>query len=286
MATMTTVTLVDDLDGSEAIESVSFALDGASYEIDLNEKNARKLRDSLAGYVVERASGRRRPPRGRPRGQGAHRSDLARAADRSRSRADGCDPRVGAREWARGVRARPTLGERPRGVRGRPLSDPPFGGLLGCPGPAPTPPSGVGAGLFMSAPSAARVARASSLLCARADQLRTARTNVAVLVLVGRKSSLSCARPRVGSAGGYCRTKKSKTSEHPVDPTGTMFRRLAEALPRRPATAQRARTSRRTRTTRRSTARRRRRTATRADENDDFRHFSPKTATLSRAGRS
>ena len=52
MATMTTVTLVDDLDGSEASGSVSFALDGASYEIDLSEGNAEKLRDALAGYVA------------------------------------------------------------------------------------------------------------------------------------------------------------------------------------------------------------------------------------------
>ena len=68
MATMTTVTLVDDLDGSEASESVSFALDGASYEIDLSEDNAEKLRDALAGYVASarRVDGGRRGP-GRPK---------------------------------------------------------------------------------------------------------------------------------------------------------------------------------------------------------------------------
>ena len=40
MATRTTVLVVDDLDGSEGAEPLSFALDGASYEIDLSEKNA------------------------------------------------------------------------------------------------------------------------------------------------------------------------------------------------------------------------------------------------------
>ena len=52
MATKTTVKLVDDLDGFEASESVAFSLDGASYEIDLSEKNAKKLRDALAAYVA------------------------------------------------------------------------------------------------------------------------------------------------------------------------------------------------------------------------------------------
>ena len=52
MATVTTTTLVDDIDGSAAAESVAFGLDGASYEIDLNDKNAKKLRDAFANYVA------------------------------------------------------------------------------------------------------------------------------------------------------------------------------------------------------------------------------------------
>lgn len=43
--------LEDDLDGGAAAETVRFALDGTLYEIDLNNKNAKKLRDSLATYV-------------------------------------------------------------------------------------------------------------------------------------------------------------------------------------------------------------------------------------------
>ncbi|QZY29426.1 histone-like nucleoid-structuring protein Lsr2 [Nocardioides coralli] len=51
MAQKVNIVLVDDLDGSEASETVTFGLDGTTYEIDLNEKNAGKLRDALSGYV-------------------------------------------------------------------------------------------------------------------------------------------------------------------------------------------------------------------------------------------
>jgi len=43
--------LVDDLDGGHADETVSFALDGRSYEIDLSEDNASTLRKALDEYV-------------------------------------------------------------------------------------------------------------------------------------------------------------------------------------------------------------------------------------------
>ena len=61
MAQHVQVVLVDDLDGGKAVETVSFALDGVSYEIDLSAKNASKLLDSFgswAGYA-RRAGGRR-----------------------------------------------------------------------------------------------------------------------------------------------------------------------------------------------------------------------------------
>ena len=51
MAQKVHIVLVDDLDGSEATETVSFGLDGTSYEIDLNKKNAAAMRDALSGYV-------------------------------------------------------------------------------------------------------------------------------------------------------------------------------------------------------------------------------------------
>jgi hypothetical protein len=43
--------LLDDLDGGIAHETVKFALDGHSYEIDLSSKNAKKLRSDLAVFV-------------------------------------------------------------------------------------------------------------------------------------------------------------------------------------------------------------------------------------------
>ena len=51
MAQKVQVLLVDDLDGSEATETVAFGLDGAAYEIDLSSGNAGKLRKELAHYV-------------------------------------------------------------------------------------------------------------------------------------------------------------------------------------------------------------------------------------------
>jgi hypothetical protein len=66
MAQQVNIVLVDDIDGSPAEETVSFALDGKEYEIDLNSKNAGKLRDALAPYVGHgrRAASRRRSGRG------------------------------------------------------------------------------------------------------------------------------------------------------------------------------------------------------------------------------
>lgn len=67
MARQTTVTLVDDLDGSEAEEQVEFSVDGRSYEIDLSTVNASRLRDVLAPFVsAARRTGARRPATAAP----------------------------------------------------------------------------------------------------------------------------------------------------------------------------------------------------------------------------
>ncbi|AGM10083.1 hypothetical protein ED92_09385 [Amycolatopsis sp. MJM2582] len=62
MAQKVLVSLVDDLDGTEAEETVEFGLDGVSYQIDLSAENAEELRDALAQYVehARRAGGRKR----------------------------------------------------------------------------------------------------------------------------------------------------------------------------------------------------------------------------------
>ncbi|RJO77879.1 Lsr2 family protein [Nocardia panacis] len=63
MAKKVTVSLIDDVDGeSIADETIEFAIDGVSYEIDLSTANATKLRDGLEQWVgsARRVSGRRR----------------------------------------------------------------------------------------------------------------------------------------------------------------------------------------------------------------------------------
>ncbi|HET7396998.1 MAG TPA: Lsr2 family protein [Intrasporangium sp.] len=52
MAQQKIVTLIDDLDGTEASEPVSFAIDGTNYEIDLSERNAAALREALRRYTT------------------------------------------------------------------------------------------------------------------------------------------------------------------------------------------------------------------------------------------
>jgi hypothetical protein len=51
MAKKIQAVLIDDLDGSPAAETVSFALDGAVYEIDLSVAHAGEFRRSLEQYV-------------------------------------------------------------------------------------------------------------------------------------------------------------------------------------------------------------------------------------------
>ena len=108
MAQKVNIVLVDDIDGSDAIETVSFGLDGTSYEIDLNDKNAAALRDALAGYVghARKVTGSRRgrrarpPPTARPqRPRGPRLGPL--------QRLQGPRPRPGPRRGARGLRRRP-----------------------------------------------------------------------------------------------------------------------------------------------------------------------------------
>jgi hypothetical protein len=64
MAQQTIVQLIDDIDGKPAKETVTFSLDGVAYEIDLNTKNADKLRKTFTAYVEKgRKTGTRRPGR-------------------------------------------------------------------------------------------------------------------------------------------------------------------------------------------------------------------------------
>lgn len=71
MAQKVTVHLTDDLDESEAAETVVFGLDGSTYEIDLNEEHAAQLRDAFAPYVgAARRAGRPAGAKGGGRASG------------------------------------------------------------------------------------------------------------------------------------------------------------------------------------------------------------------------
>lgn len=88
MAQKIQVILIDDVDGGSADETVTFALDGVSYEIDLSTENAATLRDSLATWVGHaRKVSRSSSPASRP----------ARRAGRSGGTSDA----NAIREWAR-----------------------------------------------------------------------------------------------------------------------------------------------------------------------------------------
>jgi hypothetical protein len=93
VAQQTTVTFVDDLDGSKASGTLGFALDGRSYEIDLSDQNAARLRDALAPYI---AAARK------PSGRGGNRNRGQRQTTATANPARGNREETTAiREWAR-----------------------------------------------------------------------------------------------------------------------------------------------------------------------------------------
>jgi len=76
LARTTIVQLIDDIDGSAAAETVRFAVDDRTYEIDLSTEHAEGLRHSLAQFVaaarragpVDASSKRGQGRQGRPHG--------------------------------------------------------------------------------------------------------------------------------------------------------------------------------------------------------------------------
>ncbi len=91
MAQRVQVVLTDDVDGGVADETVTFGLDGSSYEIDLSSANAEKLRNAFAPYVGAARRG------GRP---GGGRSRSGGAAPRAAARSGGGE-NAAIREWAK-----------------------------------------------------------------------------------------------------------------------------------------------------------------------------------------
>lgn len=115
MAQKVRVLLVDDVDGGEADESISFALDGVEYGIDLSTENADVLRKALepfvsAGRRIGRSKGAPSRPHRTPRHTTSHtppppaRSSSSTSSDGAAASTNG--PRLPAnqetiRSWAR-----------------------------------------------------------------------------------------------------------------------------------------------------------------------------------------
>jgi hypothetical protein len=88
MAQKIVTTLVDDLDGSELKQgegkTITFALEGSTYEIDLSEKNEKALRAALEPYLKAARS--------------SSKSKMARSAGSTRSNKEELSA---ARSWLR-----------------------------------------------------------------------------------------------------------------------------------------------------------------------------------------
>ena len=95
MAQRVQIILEDDYDGGTADETVSFALDGAEYEIDLSSKNANGLREALAPWVAHarKIGGRRK--RGTKAAGSASTSDIRALGTSPRPRCQQPRPRLG-----------------------------------------------------------------------------------------------------------------------------------------------------------------------------------------------
>jgi hypothetical protein len=86
MAQKVQVLLLDDLDGSAAAETVTFGLDGISYEIDLSSGNAGGLRNELVQYVDHARKAGNTQARRRRQRNGAGREQSARIREWAKSR--------------------------------------------------------------------------------------------------------------------------------------------------------------------------------------------------------
>ncbi len=93
MAQTTQTFLVDDLDGSEATQTLTFAFQGATYEIDLNDEHAASLEESFAEWI----GAARRTGRGSSSGSSSSSSSSTSRASSAPKRTD----LDAVRAWAR-----------------------------------------------------------------------------------------------------------------------------------------------------------------------------------------
>ena len=93
MAQQTTVRFIDDLDGSDAVGTVSFSLENRAYEIDLSDENTDKLHDVLAPFIEHG-----RQVSGRAAGRG--RRGQSQSSEKKPARSNR-EETAAIREWAR-----------------------------------------------------------------------------------------------------------------------------------------------------------------------------------------
>ena len=95
MAQQTTVRFIDDLDGSDAVGTVTFSLENRAYEIDLSDENADKLHDALAPFIEHG-----RQVSGRGAGRGRRRAQTQSSEEKKPARSNR-EETAAIREWAR-----------------------------------------------------------------------------------------------------------------------------------------------------------------------------------------
>jgi hypothetical protein len=102
MAQTVIVRLTDDMDGGEADETISFALNGKTYEIDLSAKNAERLREAFAPFIEKG----RRTGRGDSAPKARTNSGSAGAASKTLFSGLDTEEKVRFRAWAKMPTAR------------------------------------------------------------------------------------------------------------------------------------------------------------------------------------
>lgn len=87
MAQQIKTLLIDDIDGSEAVETVKFSYQGVEYEIDLSERHSKALDESFQEWIehARRVGGRRST------GKSATKSGLDTSEVRAWARENGYD---------------------------------------------------------------------------------------------------------------------------------------------------------------------------------------------------
>jgi nucleoid-associated protein Lsr2 len=97
MARDVVVRITDDFDGTEAVETVTFAFRGVDYEIDVNQENLDAMEQAFETWIEH---GRKADTRHRT-GRRGHNSSLVTHADGATRARPGAGDLAAMRSWAR-----------------------------------------------------------------------------------------------------------------------------------------------------------------------------------------